>query len=54
VVVTDEDAQFGVAGEALLDPAVVLASDLALVEVGLRRVDGDERQVEPAALRAQA
>ena len=30
---------------ALLDPAVVLAADLALVEVRLRGVDGDERQL---------
>ena len=50
----DEDAQVGVAGEALLDPAVVLAPDLALVEVGLGRVDGDERHVEAAAPDAQA
>ena len=53
VVVADEDAQVGVAGEALLDPAVVLAPDLALVEVGLRRVDRDERDIEPGELEPQ-
>jgi hypothetical protein len=43
VVVADEDPQGSIAGKALLDPAVVLAPDLALVEVGLRRVYGDKR-----------
>jgi hypothetical protein len=44
----------GGADEPLLDPAVVLAPDLALVEVGLRRVDGDERDLEPVKLGARA
>jgi hypothetical protein len=47
VVVADEDAQVGLTGEALLDPAVVLAPDLAFVEVGLGGIDGDECDLEP-------
>jgi hypothetical protein len=54
VVVADEDAQVGLTGEALLDPAVVLAPDLALVEVGLGGVDGDECDFEPVELEAEA
>ena len=43
VVVEDEDAQVGRrCGELLLDPAVAAAADLAVVEVGLGRVDGDD------------
>ena len=53
MVMADEDPQVGVAREALRDPAVVLAPDLALVQVGLRRVDRDERDVETAALEAR-
>jgi hypothetical protein len=48
VVVADEHAQVGLAGKALLDPAVVLPADLALVQVGLGRVDRDEGEVGPA------
>jgi hypothetical protein len=54
VVVADEDAQVGLAGEALLDPAVVFAPDLAFVEVGLGGVDGDECDLEPVELEAEA
>src|SRR5262245_39530777 len=43
VVVEDEDAQPRVVVELLLDPPVAAAADLAVVEVGLRRVDGDDR-----------
>jgi hypothetical protein len=50
VVVADEDAQVGVSGESLLDPGVVLAADLSLVDVGLRGVHGDERDGEPSAV----
>ena len=32
-----------VVGELLLDPAIAAAADLAVVEVGLGRVDGDDR-----------
>src|SRR5947208_8351930 len=46
---TDEDAQIGRLGEALLDPAVAAASDLAVVEVGLRRIDGDDDHAADAA-----
>ena len=46
----DEDAEVGVGVEAVLDPAVVLAPDLALVDVGLRRVDRDERDLHPVEL----
>ena len=49
VVVDDEDAQVGRVGELLLDPAVAPAADLPVVEIGLGRVDGDERD----AVRAQ-
>src|SRR5262245_35881453 len=41
-----EDPQAGMPGETLCDPAVVLAADFALVDVGLRRVHGDERDLE--------
>ena len=37
-----EDPQVGGAAELLLDPAVPSAADLPVVEVGLRRVDGDD------------
>ena len=53
MVVADEEPQVGLAGEALLDPAVVLTADLALVQVGLGRVDRDERDVGPAELEPQ-
>ena len=43
VVVHDEDAQVGRIRELLLDPAVAAAADLPVVEVGLGRVDRDER-----------
>ena len=44
VMVQDEDAQLGrLGGELLLDPPVAPAPDLAVVEVRLRRVDGDHR-----------
>ena len=44
VVVEDEDLEVGrLLGELLLDPAVATAADLAVVEVGLARVDGDDR-----------
>ena len=43
VMVQDEDPQVGVGlGELLLDPAVAAAADLAVVEVGLGRVDRDD------------
>ena len=42
MVVEDEDAQVGRLRELLLDPAVAAAADLAVVEVGLRRVDRDD------------
>ena len=43
VVMQDEDAQVGrLGGELLLDPAVAPAADLAVIEVGLGRVDGDD------------
>ena len=39
-----EDPQLrGLRGELLLDPRVAAAADLAVVEVGLGRVDGDDR-----------
>jgi mannose-6-phosphate isomerase-like protein (cupin superfamily) len=50
VVVADEDPDVGVAGEAFLDPAVVLAPDLALVDVGLRRVDAHQRHVDATSI----
>jgi len=50
VVVTHEDAKIRGPGEALRDPPVVLTPDLTLVEVGLGRVDGDERDLEPVEL----
>ena len=40
----DEDAQVGRSRELLLDPAVAAAADLAVVEVGLARVDRDDRR----------
>jgi hypothetical protein len=44
VMVEDEDAQERlVRAEALLDPRVAAAPDDAVVEVGLRRVHGDDR-----------
>ena len=42
MVVQDEDAQVGRLGELLLDPAVAASPDLAVVEIGLGRVDGDD------------
>ena len=42
VVVADEDAQIGRRREILLDPVVAAASDHAVVEVGLGRVDGHD------------
>ncbi len=49
MVVADEDPQPGVAlRELLLDPAVAAAPDLAVVEVGLGRVDRDDgRRADP-------
>ncbi len=39
-----EDPEVGrLGGELLLDPAVAATADLSVVEVGLRRVDGDDR-----------
>ena len=52
VVVHDEDPQVGRVGELLLDPAVAAAADLTLVEVGLRRVDGDDGDPADAQHRA--
>ena len=54
VVMADKDAKVGRAGEPLLDPAVVLAPDLALVEVGLGGVDSDEHNIQAAEVEAQA
>ena len=42
VVVEHEDAHARGPGELLLDPAVAAAADLAVVEVGLGRVDRDD------------
>ena len=42
VVVEDEDAERGRPRELLLDPRIAAAADLAVVEVGLGRVDGDD------------
>src|SRR2546423_3332890 len=50
MVVADEDPDVGRALEPFFDPAVVLTTDLALVEVRLRRVDGDERDVAAGEL----
>ena len=47
VVVEDEDAQVGLGRELLLDPPVAAAADLPVVEVGLGRVDGDDRASSP-------
>ena len=44
----DEDPQVGRLGELLLDPRVAAAADLAVVEVGLGRVDGDDRDAADA------
>src|SRR5947207_787878 len=43
VVVADEDPQVGRWSEALLDPGITATADLAVVEVGLRRVDRHHR-----------
>jgi hypothetical protein len=43
VVVQHEDAELGVGRKLLLDPRVAAATDDAVVEVGLRGVDGHER-----------
>src|SRR5207244_9747503 len=48
MVVHDEDAEVCRIRELLLDPAVAPTSDLAVVEVGLGRVDRDERDAVPA------
>ncbi len=45
VVVHDEDAQLGRGLELLLDPPIAPAPDLSMVEVGLGRVDADDRHV---------
>ena len=42
MVVQDEDLEVGGSVEPLADPPVALAPDLALVEVGLTRVDPDD------------
>src|SRR5262249_20173831 len=47
VMVEDEDAQVGGRGELLLDPGVPPTTDLAVVEVGLARVDGDDGHAVP-------
>ena len=47
VVVHDEHPQVSRLGELLLDPAVASAPDLAVVEVGLGRVDRDDRDAAP-------
>ena len=44
MVVQDEDAQVRRSRECLLDQAVAPAADLAVVEVGLARVDRDDRR----------
>src|SRR5450759_150714 len=49
MVVADEYAQVRWLAEALLDPGVVLAPDLALVEIRLGGVDRDQRQPRPVA-----
>jgi hypothetical protein len=46
----DEDPQIGLAGEALLDPTAVLPPNLALVQVGLGRFDGDNRLLRGSEL----
>ena len=43
MVVQDEDLQLGRLGELLLDPPVATPPDLAVVEIRLARVDGDDR-----------
>src|SRR5436190_24122324 len=43
VVVADEDPQVGRWSEALLDPGVAAASYLAVIQIGLSRVHGDDR-----------
>ena len=50
VVVADEDPQLRLAREALLDPAVVLPPDLALVEVRLRGIHRDQRNLSVGPL----
>ena len=54
MVVADEDAQVGGSSEPFLDPAVVLAPDLTLVDVGLGGVDRDERELKSVELESQA
>ena len=54
VVVEHEDAQVGGLGELLLDPAVAAAADLPVVEIGLGRVDGDDRDAVLSAARSCA
>ncbi len=49
-----EDTEIRGAGEAFFDPGIVLAPDLALVEIGLRGVDRDERDLDPARVEAEA
>ena len=53
MVVADEQAQIGVPVESFGDPAIVLAPDLALVDVRLGGVDGNERELHPADLGVQ-
>jgi hypothetical protein len=43
MVVENEDPEVGRLGKLLLDPPVAAAPDLAVVEVRLRRIDGDDR-----------
>ena len=44
MMVEDEDLQIGrLGGELALDPGVAAAPDLAMIEVGLGRVDRDDR-----------
>jgi hypothetical protein len=51
VMVDDEDLQVGRLGELLFDPAVPTASDLAVVQVRLARVDGDDGHLVQAEYR---
>ena len=55
VVVEHEDPEVRrLGGELLLDPRVAAAPDLAVVEVGLGRVDGDDRHAVLAQHRVAA
>ncbi len=53
VVVEHEDLEVGVHVELLADPAVALPPDLALGQVGLRRVDGHDLDPEWLTLEAR-